>query len=145
MFYHGTSTELALGKTLLPPKETGILAEKGRKKNLDHVFFTMDLEYARIYAWKASKRFGGLPIVYWVYPVGDVGCLSDRPGATVFKAPAARIIPVPVDFRHGNRRFEYPELVEGAVGSKRSPFFLPDGIQEWQETDGMRSSIRYVH
>ena len=91
MYFHGTSSELKLGGQLLPPKETGVISEKGRQKNLSLVFFTKDEGYARIYAGRACKQFGGKPVVYRVVPEGGVECLSDKKGATVFMAPSARI------------------------------------------------------
>jgi len=39
----------------LPPANTGNISEKGRKKNLDKVFFTKDLKSAKIYADRAKR------------------------------------------------------------------------------------------
>ena len=92
MYFHGTSSALRVRGRLLPPKESGALSEKGRKKNLHLVFFTEDEKYARIYAGRACQRFGGKPVVCRVVPVGEVKCLSSRKGATVFVAPSAIIL-----------------------------------------------------
>lgn len=92
LFFHGSSSAiLPLDEyKLLPPAATGVLSESGRRKNLDRVFFTRDLGLAAIYAAKAVKRFGGRRVIRRVVvPSGDVSCLSNRKGATVFHAPQA--------------------------------------------------------
>jgi hypothetical protein len=89
LFYHGTSSAVGIGYRLLPPATTGVVEEVGRKKNLDKVFFTTDLGSARIYAGRATRRFGGSPVIYRVIPLGEVGCLRDTAGTSVYFAPAA--------------------------------------------------------
>lgn len=91
-FYHGTSDRiLSIGDKLIPPKDTGMLSERGRKINLDKIFFTHDKRSAFVYARKAAKRFGGNPVVYEISPVGSIGVLNDMPGTTVFHADWAYI------------------------------------------------------
>jgi hypothetical protein len=91
-FYHGTSDKiLSIGDKLIPPNDTGMLSERGRKVNLDKVFFTHDKRSASTYARKAVKEFGGNPVVYEVSPIGDIGTLNDKPGTTVFHADWAYI------------------------------------------------------
>jgi hypothetical protein len=92
VYYHGTSVRLQPGSLVLPPKETGKQSEKGRKKNLDVVFFTKDPRSALIYAGRAAKSLGGSPVVYAVEPQGPLGVLNDQPGTTVFFAPYAKVI-----------------------------------------------------
>jgi hypothetical protein len=93
IFYHGTSTALGLlpGGHLLPPNETEKISEKGRKKNLDKVFFTKDYGSAKIYAGRAIHQFGGNPVVYAVEPEGPVELVNATPGTTVFMSPKAKI------------------------------------------------------
>lgn len=85
-FYHGSSTACGIEHKLLPPEDSGFLQEEGRKKNLDKVFFTTDLGSARIYAGRAVNRFGGSPIIYRVIPMGEVTCLNDTVGSSVYYA-----------------------------------------------------------
>lgn len=70
--YHGTSTQLGLniGDTIKPPNQTEKLSELGRKKNLDKVFLTPNFKYAKIYAGRSVRQFGGEPVVYEIKPVG---------------------------------------------------------------------------
>jgi hypothetical protein len=68
------------------------LAELGRKRNLDKVFFTQDKRSAAIYARKAVKRFGGQPVVLQIEPVGSVVVLQTAPGTTVFMADSAEVL-----------------------------------------------------
>lgn len=92
IYYHGTSDAvLPRGSfRLLPPSETGVISEAGRKVNLSRVFFTRDVGLARIYAGRACSRFGGRPVVYRVVTdARQVECLDDRAGASVYHAPAA--------------------------------------------------------
>ena len=89
MFYHGTTTAANIGHKLLPPKATNVISEKGRKKNLDRVFFTKDIGLARIYAGRAARSYGGDPVVYRVISPVDVVCMNDAKGATVYHASAA--------------------------------------------------------
>ena len=93
MNYHGTSTACGLGvlSSLMPPDASGWISEKGRVKNTDRVFFTRDLAYARIYAGRACNRFGGEPVVFVVHSIGEVVCLSDRQGCSVYHAPKCMI------------------------------------------------------
>lgn len=70
-FYHGTSDELAIDR-LCPAAETGKLREEWRKKLTDKVFITDSMYSAARYAKKASKKYGGHPVVYIVRPEGDV-------------------------------------------------------------------------
>lgn len=90
-FYHGTTTSLDIGNRLMPPDDTGVMSEVGRKKNLNKVFMTQDINHARVYAMKAAKQFGGDPVVYRTIPMGDVDLFSDRPGATIYTADWAFI------------------------------------------------------
>lgn len=90
-FYHGTSTNLDIEDKLLPPDMTDTIAEIGRKKNLDKVFFTSDYRSAHIYAQKATKAFGGQPIVYRVHPVGEIEIVQQKAGTTVYAAPWAYV------------------------------------------------------
>jgi hypothetical protein len=85
-FYHGSYTVAAIDSLLLPPSNTGTISEKGRKKNLERVFFTEDLGLAKIYAGRAARSIGGEPVLYRVVSPVDVVCLSDNKGATVYHA-----------------------------------------------------------
>lgn len=85
VFYHSTSTNLFDGY-ILPPSSTNVLTEVGRKKNLDKVFFTEDYGYAKQYADKACLLYGGKPIVVRVYPVGQICCINNAVGATVYNS-----------------------------------------------------------
>ena len=85
MFYHGTAIEMEEGDELLPPEKTGVISESGRKKNRDKVFFTKDKGSAKIYAGRAKKSLDkDQGFIYEVDPVGEVVCLNDNPGTTVF-------------------------------------------------------------
>lgn len=93
IFYHGSNKEFAPGDYILPPAETGEISEKGRKKNLDKVFFTLDKGSAKIYAGRAKQSFGsGSPSVYIVRPIGEIEWLNKKPGTTVLMAPAAMVV-----------------------------------------------------
>lgn len=92
LFYHGSSVELEPGDLILPPSKTGKVSEKGRKKNLDMVFFTKDPRSALIYAGRAVQSLGGEPFVYLVEPQGSVEALNTNPGTTVFYAPYAKVV-----------------------------------------------------
>ncbi len=85
-FYHGTSTSTGIDFMLIPPNDSGTISEKGRKKNLDRVFFTTDLGLAKIYAGRASRSIGGKPVVYRVVSPVDVQCLNNADGASVYHA-----------------------------------------------------------
>lgn len=91
-FYHGTSSALGITTTLLPPVKSARLAELGRKRNLDKVFFTRDRRSANIYARKAVKRFGGKPVVLRIEPLGGSVVLQTTPGTTVFMADGAEVL-----------------------------------------------------
>lgn len=70
--YHGTSSILGLsqGDIIKPPSQTEKLSEFGRKKNLDKVFLTPNFKYAKIYAGRSVRQFGGDPVVFEIKPVG---------------------------------------------------------------------------
>jgi hypothetical protein len=89
IYYHGTSTALNLDYKLLPPSETGVIQEKGRKKNLNKIFFTKDIGSANIYAGRAVQRFGGEPIIYRVIPMGEITKVQGLPGTTVYMSDGA--------------------------------------------------------
>lgn len=91
VYYHGSSSALDITDRLLPPNESNKLSEVGRNKNLDKVFFTKDKKSALIYAAKAVKQFGGEPVLFRVYPVGDIEVLNSNAGTTVFMAPWAYV------------------------------------------------------
>lgn len=84
VFYHGTSTAAEIDFMLMPPSETGVLSETGRKKNLGRVFMTEDLGLAKIYAGRASRSYGGEAIIYRVVCPVDVICMRDDKGASVY-------------------------------------------------------------
>jgi hypothetical protein len=73
-FYHGTTSVLEIGKTLLPPLYTGNLREDWRKNNQDVVYMTTSLDSAKRYAKKACARYGGEPVIYQVNPIGWYHC-----------------------------------------------------------------------
>lgn len=92
-YYHGTNKEFAPGDYIMPPSETGEISEKGRKKNLDKVFFTLDKGSAKIYAGRAVQSFGsGSPNIYKVQPIGDIEWLNKQKGTTVLMAPMAKVV-----------------------------------------------------
>ncbi len=72
VFFHGSSTINSSEFMLLPPNNTGIIQEKGRKKNLDKVFFTMDKGTANIYAGRSYNQNGGQKKIFRVIPMGDI-------------------------------------------------------------------------
>lgn len=76
MYYHG-STTLEGQFMLMPPNVTGVIQERGRKKNLDKVFFTKDLGTAKIYAGRSKNVNGGNPKIYRVIPMGKVTKIND--------------------------------------------------------------------
>lgn len=92
VFYHGSSRSFAPGDYILPPEKTGKISEKGRKKNLNKVFFTLDKGSAKIYAGRAVQSLGGEPHVYVVEPEGEISWLNQAKGTTVAMAPIARVI-----------------------------------------------------
>lgn len=93
--YHGTSSAIlkADAYCLIPPVQTGVLQEAGRKRRLDKVFATPDYGLAKIYAGRAVNRFGGKPVVLEVIlPDQDTELdPGSRPGAQVLVAPGAWI------------------------------------------------------
>ena len=93
-FYHGTARKFKIGEELVPPKEHGFeISEKGRKKNLDKVFFTSDVGSAKIYARRAVNSYGGIPHIYEVeVPNVDIEVINPTPGTTVYAAPRATIV-----------------------------------------------------
>jgi hypothetical protein len=86
MFYHGSSTSAGIDFMLVPPTESGIISEKGRKKNLNRVFFTHDFGLAKIYAGRAARSIGGNPVVYRVIAPVDIQCMNNTEGASVYHA-----------------------------------------------------------
>ena len=93
MYYHGTARKFNIGQYLLPPDDHGLeISERGRRKNLDLVFFTKDIGSAKIYAGRAKNSYGGLPRIYEVEPVGKIEIIQSTPGTTVFAAHKAIII-----------------------------------------------------
>jgi hypothetical protein len=85
-FYHGSCTVAGIDSLLLPPSNTGTISEKGRKKNLERVFFTEDFGLAKIYAGRAARSIGGEPVLYRVVAPVDTICMNHTPGATVYHA-----------------------------------------------------------
>lgn len=85
-FYHGSCSIAGIDNMLLPPKNSGVISEKGRNKNLNRIFFTKDIGLAKIYAGRASKSIGGDPVLYRVVAPVDVVCMNDANGASVFHA-----------------------------------------------------------
>ena len=91
ILYHGTSAA-ALSREVLPPDATQVISEKGRKKNLDKVFFTKDYNSSDIYAKRAARSYGGTPRVLKVIPMGEVTIINKNRGTTVFHAPKAVVL-----------------------------------------------------
>lgn len=85
-FYHGSCSVAGIENMLLPPAVSETLSEKGRKKNLDRIFFTADIGLARIYAGRASRSIGGEPKLYRVICPVDPVCMNDDNGASVYHA-----------------------------------------------------------
>lgn len=70
-YYHGTTDVFVIDDGILkPPIDTGMIREDWRMKLLDKVFLTTSLVSAKRYSRKATKRFGGSPIIYLVEPIG---------------------------------------------------------------------------
>ena len=97
-YWHGTSTNLLPDGSyrLLPPTDTGKITEANRAQRTDQVFFTTSPSYARIYAriyaMRACRLFGGQPILHRVIPARDeVVCLNATKGSEVYYAPSAFI------------------------------------------------------
>ncbi|MFZ1075281.1 MAG: hypothetical protein WAN50_02810 [Minisyncoccia bacterium] len=91
VLYHGTSSP-NLSREVLPPDVTQIISERGRKKNLDKVFFTKEPKSAEIYAKRAASSYGGNPRVLRVVPMGTVTTVNEKQGTTVFHAPQAIVL-----------------------------------------------------
>jgi len=93
IFYHGSSINLKIGDYILPPNTQGNLSEKGRKKNLDKIFFTKDIKSAKIYAGRAYNSLGGDgKYVYEIEPIGEITTLNDQKGTTVYNSDKAKIL-----------------------------------------------------
>jgi hypothetical protein len=92
VFYHGTSQKFNPGDYILPPSETGEISEKGRKKNLDKVFFTLDKGSAKIYAGRATHSIGGEPHIYRIKPEGEITWINKTKGSTVLMSDKAKVI-----------------------------------------------------
>lgn len=86
VFYHGSCTLGLKGNMLLPPESTDVISEKGRKKNLNRVFFTRDRGLAKVYARRAARSIGGEPTLFRVISPVDTQLMSAVPGATVYHA-----------------------------------------------------------
>lgn len=86
VYYHGSTTNANIENLLLPPSDTGVISEVGRKKNLGRVFFTKDIGLAKIYAGRAARSYGGSPVLFRVVSPVNAECLSDAAGATVYHA-----------------------------------------------------------
>jgi conserved hypothetical protein len=94
IYYHGTTDANGINFILLPPVVTDSLSEKGRKKNLDRVFYTHDLGLARIYAGRAARSIGGNPIILRVVTPVDAICMNDADGASVYHCSWAFCEPI---------------------------------------------------
>jgi hypothetical protein len=91
ILYHGTSNP-NINNIILPPIETKIISEKGRKKNLDKVFFTKSYKSAQIYAGRAFNSYGGNKRVLPIIPIGKVEIVNSNKGSEVFMADYAIVI-----------------------------------------------------
>lgn len=69
-YYHGT-TDLFKISEIKSPIDTENIREDFRKRNRDVVYITTSFGSAQKYAYKATKKFGGKPIVYKVEPDWD--------------------------------------------------------------------------
>ena len=100
-FYHGSSDAVVKieGFRLLPPNLTNVISEKGRKKNLNKVFFTTDIKYAKIYAGRAAQRFGGNPIVFRVIPMGSIEKMHEKDGHSIYYSDWAFIDKQTINFK----------------------------------------------
>lgn len=85
-FYHGSSSVCDINSLLVPPSVSKVISEKGRKKNLDRIFFTEDIGLAKIYAGRAAKSLGGEPRLYRVVMPVDPVCMKEDQGASVWHA-----------------------------------------------------------
>lgn len=91
ILFHGTSLDKDIDM-ILPPDQTNVISEVGRKKNLDRVFFTKDYKSANIYAQRAARSLGGTPKIFKVIPLGDVVTLNEKNGTTVFHSKSAVVL-----------------------------------------------------
>ena len=89
-YYHGTSNN-AITTHILPPINTGVLSEVGRKKNLNKVFFTTSYKSALIYAQRAANQYGGTVRVLEVIPIGAIHCMNANKGTEVYYADFALV------------------------------------------------------
>lgn len=94
IYYHGTTDANGIDFILLPPVATETISEKGRKKNLDRVFYTHDLGLARIYAGRAVRSIGGNTIILRVVTPVDPICMNDTDGASVYHCSWAFCEPI---------------------------------------------------
>lgn len=93
-YWHGSSSNLLPDGSyrLLPPTATGKITEADRQQRRDQVFFTTSKAYARIYAMRACRLYGGQPVVRRVIPArNEVVCLNAMKGSEVYFAPSAFI------------------------------------------------------
>ena len=91
-YYHGTDQDFVPGDLIEPPSKTGRLAEKGRKKNLDKVFFTTDKNSAEIYAGRARQASGSvIANIYRVEPIGKIEWVNHTKGTTVLMSRLAKV------------------------------------------------------
>ena len=149
-FYHGTARKFRIGEALVPPKEHGFeISEKGRKKNLDKVFFTSDVGSAKIYARRAVNSYGGIPHIYEVeVPNVDIEVINPTPGTTVYAAPRATIVgevefekPMEDIFENWRDFFnKEPEPKEERIPPIPSRYLK--SIRGWQWKDENWSSLR---
>ncbi len=91
VLYHGTSSS-NISREVLPPDVTQVISEKGRKKNLNKVFFSRESKSAEIYAKRAASSYGGNPRVLRIVPMGEVTILNEAQGTTVFHASKAVVL-----------------------------------------------------
>lgn len=131
-YYHGTSDAVVPDGSyrLEPPASTGKIQEEGRKKNLDRVFFTRDINSAKIYAGRAANRFGGKPKVVRAIPMGEVETLNDSKGTSVHHAPWAFHEPVEEKYA-GDRLTGLPDST-----TKGLPRIKVEGDQILRERTG---------
>lgn len=76
-YYHGSSVLTDSDYMLLPPVVTGVIQEKGRRKNLNKVFFTKDKGTANIYAGRSFNVNGGVRRIFRVIPMGVITKIND--------------------------------------------------------------------
>lgn len=76
--YHGTSDALGIKDVIISPAQSGQLRESFRSKHLDDCYATTSLLSAQKYAFKASSRFGGNPVVFEVEPLGPISNINNN-------------------------------------------------------------------